>query len=79
MAATIRTSQYKVVIYTIGLGGTQYQQIDTDFLMRVANDPNLPSSEFNSAQPVGSYHYATPANLATVFSQIASQMLHLSY
>lgn len=78
MAATIRTSPYKVVIYTIGLGGTQYQQIDTDFLMRVANDPTLPSSEFRSGQPVGSYHYATPSNLATVFAQIASQMLHLS-
>jgi len=75
-ANTIRKSG--IVIYTIGLGGTPEQQIDTDFLMRVANDPTLPSSEYNSSQPAGLFVYATAGSLGQAFEQIASEILHLS-
>lgn len=75
-ANTIRNSG--IIIYTIGLGGTAEQQIDTDFLMRVANDPTLPSSEYNSSQPTGLFVYATAGSLGQAFEQIASEILHLS-
>lgn len=67
-----------IVIYTIGLGGTPEQAIDTDFLKRVANDPTLPSSEYNSNQPTGLFVYATAGSLGQAFEQIASLILHLS-
>lgn len=75
-ANTIRNSNF--YIYTIGLGGTPEQQIDSDFLMRVANDPNLPAGEYNSNQPTGMFIYATAGSLGQAFEQIASQILHLS-
>ncbi|HEX3681965.1 MAG TPA: vWA domain-containing protein [Bryobacteraceae bacterium] len=75
-ANTIRNSG--IIIYTIGLGGTAEQQIDSDFLMRVANDPTLPSSEYNSSQPAGLFVYATAGSLGQAFEQIASEILHLS-
>jgi Mg-chelatase subunit ChlD len=65
-----------IVVYTIGLGGTPEQQIDTDFLMRVANDPT--SSSYNSSQPAGLFVYATAGSLGQAFEQIASEILHLS-
>lgn len=75
-ANVIRNAGY--YIYTIGLGGTPEQQIDPDFLMRVANDPTLPASEYNSSQPSGLYIYATAGSLGQAFQQIASEILHLS-
>lgn len=75
-ANTIRNSG--IIIYTIGLGGTPEEQIDSDFLMRVANDPTLPSSEYNSNQPSGLFVYATAGSLGQAFEQIASEILHLS-
>ena len=75
-ANTIRSSG--IYIYTIGLGGTPEQQLDPDFLMRVANDPTLPSSEYNSGQPTGLFVYATAGTLGQAFQQIASEILHLS-
>jgi von Willebrand factor type A domain len=76
MANTIRNSGY--YIYTIGLGGTSYQPIDTDLLMRIANDPLLPSSEYNSSQPTGHFVYTTASGIAQAFSEVESLMLHLS-
>jgi hypothetical protein len=76
MANTIRNSGY--FIYTIGLGGTQYQAIDTDLLMRIANDPLLPASEYNSTQPTGHFVYTTASGIAQAFAEIESLMLHLS-
>lgn len=67
-----------IYIYTIGLGGTPEEQIDSDFLMRIANDPTLPSSEYNSSQPAGLFIYATAGSLGQAFAQIASEILHLS-
>lgn len=75
-ANTIRNSGY--FIYTMGLGGTQYQPIDSDLLMRIANDPSLPSSEYNSSQPAGRYIPVNAAGIAQAFSQVESLMLHLS-
>jgi Flp pilus assembly protein TadG len=67
-----------IYIYTIGLGGTPEQAIDSDFLMRLANDPTLPSSEYSSSQPTGLFVYATAGSLGQAFQQIASEILHLS-
>jgi Flp pilus assembly protein TadG len=76
MANTIRSNG--IYIYTVGLGGTPEQAIDSDFLMRVANDPLLPASEFNANQPVGHFAYANASSLASVLAAVASQILHLS-
>jgi Flp pilus assembly protein TadG len=76
MANTIRSNG--IYIYTVGLGGTPEQAIDSDFLMRVANDPLLPASEFNPNQPVGHFAYANASSLASVLAAVASQILHLS-
>jgi hypothetical protein len=76
MANTIRSSGY--YIYTIGLGGTSYQPIDSDLLQRIANDPLLPASEYNPNQPTGHFVYTTASGIAQAFSQIESLMLHLS-
>ncbi len=60
-----------VTVYCIGLGGSS---VDMSFLAQVANAPN--SITFNSAQPVGDALYApTPAQLNTLFQQIASEIL----
>jgi Flp pilus assembly protein TadG len=67
-----------IYIYTIGLGGTTFQEVNPDFLMQLANDPTLPSSEYNSTQPAGTYVYATAGTLGQAFEQIASQILRLS-
>lgn len=67
-----------IYIYTIGLGGTTYQEVNPDFLMQVANDPTLPTNEYNSSQPTGTYVYATAGTLGQAFEQIASQILRLS-
>jgi len=76
MGNTIRNSG--IYIYTIGLGGTPEEVIDSDFLMRLANDPTLPSSEYSSSQPTGLFIYATAGSLGQAFAQIASEILHLS-
>ena len=76
-ANTIRSNTtLNPVIYAIGLGGTQYQQINTDFLERIANDPR--SSNYNSSQQTGEFIYCTASGLAAAFQQIASQILRLS-
>lgn len=76
-ARTIRTDPiYTPIIYTIGLGGTPFQVIDSDFLERVANDPR--ASSYNSKQPTGLFIYANASTLGSAFAQIASQILRLS-
>ncbi len=77
MANTIRNdTALKPTIYTIGLGGTPEQQIDTEFLERVANDSR--SSSYRSSQKTGLYIYSDKAGLALAFQRIASQILRLS-
>ena len=57
-------------VYSIGLG----IGVNMPFLQQVANDPN--SATFNPAQPAGLAVIAnSPADLQTVFDQIASQIL----
>jgi Mg-chelatase subunit ChlD len=64
-------------IFTVGLGGTDTQPIDQDFLERIANDPR--SSSFNTSQPVGQFAYASDINeLGIAFNAIASTILRLS-
>ncbi len=76
-ASTIRSdTNLNPVIYAIGLGGTPQEQINSDFLERVANDPR--SSSYNSSQQTGEFIYCTASGLAAAFQQIASQILRLS-
>ncbi len=76
-ANTIRSdTTFTPIIYTIGLGGTPVQQIDSDFLERVANDQR--ASSYNPNQPTGEFIYANAGTLASAFQQIASQILRLS-
>jgi Flp pilus assembly protein TadG len=79
-ANTIRSdTTYSPVVYTIGLGGTAYQQIDTRLLYRIANDPSNPTAgDYNSSQPAGRFVYCTAGGLGAAFAQIASEILHLS-
>lgn len=68
---------YKIVIYTIGLGGAPDFAIDATLLERMANDPRSPI--YNSSKPAGSYNYApTPAALSQAFADVGSQILRLS-
>jgi Flp pilus assembly protein TadG len=77
-AATIRNdATFAPVIYTIGLGGTDPEPLDFDFLERVANDPR--SSSYNSLKPAGTFVYANDiTQLGLAFSSVASQILRLS-
>lgn len=62
-------------VYSIGLGNTG--GVPADFLERVSNDPR--ASNFDSAKPSGFYIFApTAADLSDAFSQIASEILHIS-
>jgi Flp pilus assembly protein TadG len=76
-AQTIRNdATYKIIIYTIGLGGTSFQPIDDELLERIANDPR--STNYSSSQSTGEYIPCTAAGLASAFQQVASQILHLA-
>ncbi len=76
---TIRRDNYKITIYSIGLGGYSGQQyIDTGFMQDVANDPNAPN--YDPSSPSGQYIYAPSASqLSSAFQQIASQVLRISH
>jgi len=77
-ANTIRSnSTLKATIFTIGLGGTDVQPIDQDFLERIANDPR--ASSYNSSQMTGQFAYASDINqLGIAFQSIASTILRIS-
>ena len=61
--------------YSIGLGNAG--GVPADFLERVSNDPR--ASNFDNSKPSGFYIYApTAADLSDAFSQIASEILHIS-
>jgi Flp pilus assembly protein TadG len=64
---------YNPIIYTIGLGTS----VDTDFMMRVANDADYAGRD--TTQPTGQYVYSpTSDQLNASFQVIASQILKLS-
>jgi Flp pilus assembly protein TadG len=67
----------KPIIFTVGLGGTDPQPIDQDFLERIANDPR--SSSYSTLQPAGQFAYASDINqLGSAFQAVASTILRLS-
>ncbi len=64
-------------IYSIGLGGTSAEPIDTTFMERLANDPRSPI--YNSSLPAGEYVYSpTATDLTGAFQQVASEILRIS-
>jgi hypothetical protein len=78
--AIISDTNFKPVIYAIGLGGALDVSDDTvfaAFLERVANDPR--SSRYNSALPTGLFVYSPDdTQIQSAFHQVASQILRLS-
>jgi hypothetical protein len=67
----------KPTIFTVGLGGTDAQPIDQDFLERIANDPR--ASSYSTLQPTGQFAYASDINqLGSAFQAVASTILRLS-
>jgi Flp pilus assembly protein TadG len=82
-AARNDNGDYKIRIYTIGMGqlvplllGTR-PETASSMLQRIANDPASP--DFNSAQLEGKYFYAqTAADVAPAFEGIQNQILRLS-
>lgn len=81
-ARTIRKdTNYRTVIYVIGLGGTTSEPLDQTFLQRVANIPNGPNpSDTNDPNQAQGYYVYAPnsGQLGSAFQTIASQILHLS-
>lgn len=70
-------SVLKPIIFSVGLGGTDVQPIDQDFLERIANDPR--SSSFSTTQQTGQFAYAADINqLGSAFQSIASTILRIS-
>jgi Flp pilus assembly protein TadG len=68
---------YAPVIYTIGLAGNEKMAMNQNFMERLANDPR--ANNYDSTKPEGMFRLATDQmGLAQAFSDIASQVLHLS-
>jgi Mg-chelatase subunit ChlD len=77
------TGDYRIRIYTIGMGELVTYLLGTipepssDILKRMANDRTSP--DFNSAQLEGKYYFAqTPDQVAAAFEGIQNQILRLS-
>ena len=82
-AARNDNGDYKIRIYTIGMGYLLRDQLGTmpempeDILKRISNDPTSP--DHNSNQLDGMYFYApTAADVAPAFQGIQNQILRLS-
>ncbi len=70
-------TKFNIVIFSLGLGGTDSEPLDYDFLRRVANDPQ--SSSYDSTRPAGHFYYAADiTQLSAAYEAIASQILRLS-
>ncbi|HEY2432654.1 MAG TPA: vWA domain-containing protein [Vicinamibacterales bacterium] len=82
-AARNDNGDYKIRIYTIGMGelvrynlGTR-KEMSEDILKRMANDAT--SIDFNSGQLEGKYYYAkTAADVGPAFQQLQNQIIRLS-
>jgi Flp pilus assembly protein TadG len=77
------SGDYKIRIYTIGMGALVQYDLGTmpekpeDILKRISNDKRSP--DFNSAQLEGRYFFAaTEADVAPAFEGIQNQILRLS-
>jgi Flp pilus assembly protein TadG len=67
----------KPTVFTVGLGGTDVQPINQDFLERLANDPR--ASSYSTSQQTGQFAYASDINqLGSAFQSVASTILRLS-
>jgi Flp pilus assembly protein TadG len=82
-AARNDNGDYKIRIYTIGMGVLVQYNLGTmpekpeDILKRISNDPTSP--DFNNAQLAGKYFFApTAADVAPAFQGIQNQILRLS-
>ena len=70
-------TKFNIVIFSLGLGGTDSEPLDLDFLRRVANDPQ--SSSYDATRPAGHFYYAADVTqLSAAYQAIASQILRLS-
>jgi hypothetical protein len=82
-AARSDNGDYKIRIYTIGMGelvryklGTR-KEMSEDILKRIAND--VTSKDFNSAQLEGRYYYAKTADdVGPAFQELQNQIIRLS-
>jgi hypothetical protein len=82
-AARNDTGDYKIRIYTIGMGqlvplllGTRPESSES-ILKRMANDSSSP--DFNSNQLEGKYYYAqTAADVGPAFAALQNQILRLT-
>jgi hypothetical protein len=82
-AARADTGDYRIRIYTLGMGelvtyllGTR-QEPSADILKRISNDKT--SSEYNSAQLEGKFFYApTPDDVGPAFQGIQNQIIRLT-
>ena len=77
------SGDYKIRIYTIGMGNLVTLQLGTrpetseSILKRVAND--ITSPDYNSAQLEGKYYYAeTEAHVAAAFQALQNQIIRLT-
>jgi hypothetical protein len=82
-AARNDNGDYKIRIYTIGMGALVQYNLGTmpekpeDILKRISNDRTSP--DFNNAQLEGKYYFApTAADVAPAFQGIQNQILRLS-
>jgi hypothetical protein len=83
MATKIRQdTTIRPVIFAIGLNQPSGEQLDADWLARVANDPSYKDASGNnvyqSGQTVGGYYNVTASGLAGAFQSIAAQILRLA-
>ena len=82
-AARNDNGDYKIRIYTIGMGelvrydlGTRKEKSE-DILKRIAND--ISSPDFNEGQLEGRYYYAkTAADVGPAFQSLQNQIIRLS-
>ena len=82
-AARRDTGDYRIRIYTIGMGELVRYNLGTigekseDILMRLANDARSP--DFNSSQLEGKYYFAqTEADVGPAFQALQSQIVRLT-
>jgi hypothetical protein len=79
------TGDYRIRIYTIGMGDLVQYMLGTipekpaDILKRISNDSTAPAPDFNSSQLEGKFFFAqTEADVAPAFQGIQNQILRLS-
>ncbi len=79
------SGDYRIRIYTIGMGSLVQLQLGTrpetseSMLMRIANDADAPASDRNPTQLEGTYYFAeTEAHVAAAFQALQNQIIRLT-